>query len=265
MVYPCSRPLELGVPYEPRIDQFAYCPFERTGCAQHLQMPLMMQVGTKKIYILFFDKIKGQLPDFGAIVTYKGKQIQLEQTAAFAELVIPAFIAGEIEIALRMREDRLIALELLVEEDLFEIDGGHDEGKLHEEQVVFKGKEGGGLDRIVLKRKECRSAGKVVRKPIVDEVFRGGAKFHREALPPDLRDDAVAPVQDDFRCIPEVVAVDMRRRYELSIAQVDQPADQQQRSLQVRRAVVDPRDQVGMYVTAKTFQTCAIPGLLSKK
>src|SRR6185437_14189286 len=81
----------------------------------------------------------------------------------------------------------------------------------------------------------------------------------------DLLNDAVAAAQNDLRRIPEAVAVDMRRRDELTIAQIDEPADQQHRSPEIGRAIVDPGNEMGVDVAGDTFKAGCRPGLLIKK
>ena len=224
-------------------------------------MPRMMQIGAEEIHIPLFDEIFGERPDFPSVMAGEREQIELKETAAFAELVVPALIARKIEIPLRMGQHGLITLELQIEKDLLQIDGRDDKGKLYKDEIVLQRKESRGPTRA---RRKSRRAGQLVSEPIIHEIFRSGAEFHRDTLAPKLCNHAVATAKDDLWCILEVIAVDMRRRDELPIAQVDEPTDQLHRRLEIGRAIVDAGDEMGVDVTANAFEAIGGPGLLFK-
>ena len=104
-----DQALERGVAQQPGIGDLLDGIKNGGGMAEEFEMTGMVHIGAEIFDISFFDEKLREISHFGAIVAGERKEIELEQTANFTELVVPGLIAGEIEITLGVGEHRLVA------------------------------------------------------------------------------------------------------------------------------------------------------------
>ena len=107
------------------------------GLAKEFQVLLMMQIGPEEIDISLFDEILDKLPGFRAVMAAKGHQVELKKTAGIPQLVIPALVGAEVQVSFGMGQYWLIAFQLQLEENLFDIHGGDGKGELYQHQLVL--------------------------------------------------------------------------------------------------------------------------------
>ncbi len=229
----------MGIAYPARGEDL----FERGakgGLLEGVEVAGVVEVGTYQVVVVFFDEVMGELAGGFAIIGAKGEEVELEEAADVFQFVKECALLVEIAISFGVGDHGLVALHLQFKENALQVLRGVGHGKFHEYQVVVQGEKG------FIPFQEFAHV-------LVQEIFGGGPQFYIPSLFADGGLEQFLLFEDDPAGIGIHIPEDMGGGDELAVAESHHAFYQGKGSFEVGRAVINPREEVGMHVGLQGF------------